>query len=578
VTHARQRQPLSPPVADRLPTRADSEVAGRPAEELLELARQHRAAAAAITAAAGGTRMQASQARAVQQHHRHADDLAAAAATAGMSHREADRLLHDPHALPAGIAPGSAEAARRYDSAVRRLSEGTLMPGTDLIARLRDQRDDIDARMRGITQAAIGRGEELSPTEREQFTQLHAERQAVADRVAELAGTERSDAAAASLRRELGQTGARAVGVGGGSPYDPSSAHGPSYFRDLARVATTADPAAAERLHRASAHTRSSLHARALSATDGAGGDFVPPLWLVEQFVELSRPGRVFVDRFTRGELPAGTDTITVPKFATGTAVAQQVTQNTLIQNTDATTAAVSAPVITLAGGQTVSLQLIEQSPLNMDEVILRDLLADYAAKLDAAAISGAGGAGVPLGALNVTGLNAVTYTDASPTVAKLYTRLADAIQQIATGRMLPPTSIVMHPRRWAWVASGVDTAGRPLVVPTGGGAVNAVGTGSPALDPAGPVGQLLGLPVYVDPNIPTTLGTGTNEDRIVIMRGEDLHLWEGIPRAEAFRDTKADQLGVFLRVYNYVALQPARYPKAISVVSGTGLATPTFD
>ena len=45
----------------------------------------------------------------------------------------------------------------------------------------------------------------------------------------------------------------------------------------------------------------------------------------------------------------------------------------------------------------------------------------------------------------------------------------------------------------------------------------------------------------------------------------------------KAFRETKADQLSVLIRFYNYVALHSARYPKAISVIAGTGLVTPTF-
>lgn len=44
-------------------------------------------------------------------------------------------------------------------------------------------------------------------------------------------------------------------------------------------------------------------------------------------------------------------------------------------------------------------------------------------------------------------------------------------------------------------------------------------------------------------------------------------------PRLEVFRETKADQFSVFLRLYNYVAFQGGRYPRSLSVVTGTGLA-----
>jgi hypothetical protein len=85
------------------------------------------------------------------------------------------------------------------------------------------------------------------------------------------------------------------------------------------------------------------------------------------------------------------------------------------------------------------------------------------------------------------------------------------------------------------------------------------------------------GLPVFVDPNIPTNLGAGTNEDRIVIARSSDVILFEGTPRSETFREPLAANLSVLLRFYNYTALHSERYPKAISIIAGTGMIAPTF-
>lgn len=140
----------------------------------------------------------------------------------------------------------------------------------------------------------------------------------------------------------------------------------------------------------------------------------------------------------------------------------------------------------------------------------------------------------------------------------------------------MPPDKIFMHPRRWAWLTVSVDTAGRPLVVPVAQMPQNAIASMGDVIS-EGFVGTMQGLPVYVDPNIPTNLGAGTNEDRIIIARSSDVILFEGTPRAEAFRETYADQLSVLLRFYNYAALHSERYPKSLSVVSGTGLIAPTF-
>lgn len=393
------------------------------------------------------------------------------------------------------------------------------------------------------------------------------------ERVLELEDDEKRSERANAAAAELGQVGEQrerqAVRVG--AEPETYRKHGPSsYFRDLTAVSLQRSGAreAHERLE------RNGKEVRALSTTDGAGGEFVPPLWMIQDFIQLARAGRVVADQVGHQPLPAGTDTVSLPRLATGTAVAEQATQNTAVQNTDATTNSITANVASLAGQQVVSLQLIEQSPINMDDVLLADLAADYAGKLDVFVISN--NAAGKLGLLSVSGINAVTYTDATPTVPELYPKIADAIQQVHTGRFMPPQKMFMHPRRWAWFEAAVDSSGRPLALAAANMPQNAIATISG--DAAeGFVGVIQGLPVYVDPNIPINLGAGTNEDRIIAARTDDVILYEGIPRAESFREPLAAQLSVLLRFYNYAALHASRYPKSISVISGTGLATPTF-
>lgn len=345
-----------------------------------------------------------------------------------------------------------------------------------------------------------------------------------------------------------------------------------SYFRDLFRAQTTGNREAVDRLARNDKAVTSNTEYRALTTTDNAGGEFVPPLWMIQDFVKLARAGRVVADQIAHQNLPGGTDTISLPRLATGTAVAEQATQNNAVQNTDATTSSVSASVATIAGQQVVSQQLLDQSPINMDDILLADLAADYAVKLDTFVINN--NAAGKLGLLNVSGLNAVTYTDASPTPAELYAKIADSIQQIHTGRFMPGDKIFMHPRRWAWLLSALDTTGRPLVTPDAGN--SAMGTTGGVVS-EGRVGVLQGLPVFVDPNIPVNLGAGTNEDRIIVVRSSDVILFESTPKAETFRETLAANLSVLLRFYAYAALHASRYPKSVSVISGTGLVTPTF-
>ena len=78
-----------------------------------------------------------------------------------------------------------------------------------------------------------------------------------------------------------------------------------------------------------------------------------------------------------------------VPKLNTGTAVAPQYPQNTEVTETDLTDSWQSSNVVTIAGNQTVSQQLLDQSPVAFDAVVFRDLVAAFAQETDAAVLNG---------------------------------------------------------------------------------------------------------------------------------------------------------------------------------------------
>lgn len=344
-----------------------------------------------------------------------------------------------------------------------------------------------------------------------------------------------------------------------------------SYFVDLARVAQSGDSEARKRLERNNAEQRSSV---GITTVDGAGGEFVPPLWIVDSYVRLARPHRVFADLIKPLPLPPGTDTIQIPKVSAGTATSVQAVQNTQVQVTDMVTTSIAAPVFTVAGGQIASLQLIEQSPIRTDEMILSDLAAAYAQNLDTLFLTGSGTGGNPTGILTLAGTNSVTFNGTTLTGAgSFYTAVAGAISKIWSTRFAAPTAIVMHPRRWAWALAQVDTNTlRPIIVPAQGNAFNAPGLLGPDLNAEGPVGTLAGLPVYLDPNIPVNRGAGTDQDAVIVLKADDVFAWEGNIQTGAFQQTYANQLSLFLRLHNYAAFQAARYPSSISVISGTGL------
>jgi HK97 family phage major capsid protein len=433
----------------------------------------------------------------------------------------------------------------------------------ELVAKRSAERAKLDALL-GEARSAEGG---MTDEQRAAFDTGEATIRAYDARISELDEAVRADDAAAEMARRYSPS----VTVVSEPEIYRSGLGGRSYFRDLHLSTYKGDRDAGDRLAR---NNRGRAEERAgLTTVNGAGGEFVPPLWLEREFVKLARPGRVTGNLVPTSALPAGTDSISVPKVATGTAVAVQGTQNTAVQQTDLTTTSVNSTVTTIAGGQTVSLQLIEQSPLNVDDVILADLAGAYAQQYNTLILSGSGAGGNPTGLFTLSGTNAITMSTVGS--ANLYKAIANAIQTIHTNRYLPPDTVIMHPRRWASLLADSDSTGRPLVVPNAS-AMNSPATTGEVVS-QGYVGTIQGLPVFVDSLIPINTGAGTNQDRVIVARMADLMAWEGNVRAEAFPQTYANQLSIFVRLYNYMSFQPARYPKSIAVIDGLGLVTPTF-
>ncbi|MEU3281782.1 phage major capsid protein [Streptomyces antibioticus] len=354
--------------------------------------------------------------------------------------------------------------------------------------------------------------------------------------------------------------------------------NGRSYLQDLAKVQLNmdSDGQSRERLQRHAQDVSTEQEYRDLNRTDGTGGYAVPPLWLMNQFIEVARAGRAYANLAMSQPLPGGTDSINIPKVATGTTTAIQTSDNGSVSETDLTDTFITAPVRTIAGQQDVAIQLLDQSPVSFDEVVFRDLTADYATKLDLQVISGTGLSGQVTGVRATGSIETITYTSATPTVAQLYSKIADAVQRVHTLRFMPPTAIVMHPRRWAYLLAATDANGRPLVTPDAGNPQNNIATlGAVAAEQV--VGQMHGLPVITDPNMPTTLGAGTNQDVVHIVRASDLLLYESGIRSRVLPDVGSGTLTVRLQVYGYLAFTAARYPKSIVEVGGSGLVAPSF-
>lgn len=423
---------------------------------------------------------------------------------------------------------------------------------------------------------------EVSPQVEAEVVVLRARQEAILADVSRLEGVRAEEAEADRLANQITPAASspneRAATVRVGSEArqyraDDAATGRPTFLQDLYRSQVQRDPSASERLarHGAEVEVEHPDFTKRAAGT-GAVSGFVPPQYLVDLWAELARAGRPVADLCTTLPLPETGMTFSVPRITTGTATGVQTAENTTVSSTDIDDTLLTAPLVTIAGYNDMSRQSIERG-IMVDRIVFGDLAADYNAKLDAQVINGSGSSGQHLGILGISSTNTVTYTDASPSVSEMWPKLADLVRKVASQRFTGATGIVMTPDMWGWFLAAQDTTGRPLIDANGTGQ-NSLGTSNvPQYE--GAAGALLKVPVYLSGNIPTNLGAGTNETRIIAADFRDLFLAEengGAPVQLRFDDVLSGSLGVRLLAYGYSAFIAGRQPKAISVMSGTGL------
>jgi len=389
-------------------------------------------------------------------------------------------------------------------------------------------------------------------------------------RVAELVALETARANHETRAKELAPN-ATTVRVGREElTYRADAGH--SFLRDAYSAEVRGDFAARQRIERHMVEMATEHRA----SDTGAFSGLVVPQYLTDQVAPFARAGRPFADAVRQLPLPAEGLSVNISRVTTGSTAASQSSENSSVSNTDMDDTLLTVPVRTISGQQDVSRQAIERGT-GVDTVVIQDLVNAYATQLDSQIIGGAGSSGTHTGVLSVSGINSVTFTSGSPTAALLYPKIADAVQRVNSARYMPANLIVMHPRRWAFLLASVDSSNRPLITPNAGNGLNTMGNGGNT--GAGIVGQIMGIDVLVDANVPTGLGSGTNEDRIIVCYSPVLCLWEqtGSPMQLRFEQTLGGQLTIKLVAFGYSAFTGGKYPAGISVISGTGLATPSF-
>lgn len=505
------------------------------------------------------------------------------------------------------------------------------------IEKRQGERDEFEARAKGDDAEKQPTDEERSAfdTAEDEFRGEHAARmkeiRALDQRIDEQELVEARRKAAASASRHDVQVVSEPL------TYRSDNAHDVSYFRDLAIMQVPAirsklrDPeGAVDRLQRHAAEMNVELpkrqqgrEARAQeqvdraereftgsftsgsqrglaespferrvtpNRTDGMGGYFVPPLWLVDEYIPALRAGRVAAGLARQMVLPEGTDSINIPKVKVATQVGPQ-SDTGAVASQDITDTTVSCGVKTVAGQADIPIQLIEQSPGQIiDQVVTEDLLADYNRLIDRQVISGAGGSG-RVG--EVTGIypsnnwsaqTLSTATAAATSGPAFNQTLGAMVSRLATNRFsVEGVDFLLHPRRWYWAATALDgangTVGRPVVSNDAFGPHNASALSDRSTNAEGRVGQVAFGPhsVYIDANVPTndTTGGGSGQDVGIAAKWDDLWLFEGALRTRVLSEVLSGNLEIRFQAYNYIAFL-VRYGESIVLATGAGLAAPT--
>ena len=432
-----------------------------------------------------------------------------------------------------------------------------------------EKRDAALAKAEAIVEAAQTEARELSPEQDAQIAASLDEVRSLDEQIATHSELEKRSAEAAEIRKEkkFDAAVAPAVVKSEARTYSPKAET--SFIADAYSAQFNNDFAAKERLARHMNEEK--IERRDVTSANFAG--LVVPQFLTELAAPFARAGRPFLEVARKHQLPDSGLVISISKVTTGSSTAVQ-TEGAAVSETNMDDTKLDVSVVTVAGQQNVSRQAIERGT-NIDSLVMADLVSAYHTNLDSLFVT------TSATSLTNTITQVVTYTDASPTVAELYPKLADAIQRIQTNFFAGPNFILMHPRRLAFILAALDDQKRPLAVPVpnfNGQPAIASGNGAPIYGNSGYT--IMGLPVITDANVITTNGAGANEDVIILGNTQEAHLFEqgsGEPMMLRFEQPKASELDVTMIVYGYSAFTANRYPNAFSLIGGTGLVTPTF-
>jgi HK97 family phage major capsid protein len=442
-----------------------------------------------------------------------------------------------------------------------------------LLDQLIAERAEIAASVEATLNRAADEHRDLSEHEDKNIGDLTARAKELDGRIADLREIQIANLEAAKLRAEVASTDSpkeapavNRIEVKSEPLTYRADVKEHNFFRDGYAAQFLGDAAAAQRLARHQDEMR--VEHRDSGSSNFAG--LVVPQYLTGLAAPYLRAGRNTCDVARQLPLTDSGLTVNVSRVTTGSSVTAQNGDNGAVTEASPDDTLLTVNVRTYAGMVDVSRQALERGT-GVEGLLAADLVSAYNSAVNADVINGDGTAGTHLGILQTSGIGDIDVDDASPTGYETFQKIVKAIGTVTAARYKQPDVIIMHPRRWAYIAGSLDSSNRPLAGVSVATSTNIVALGNPGAYGVA-AGELAGIPVVVDAGIPTNLGAGTNEDAVIVACREDLILWEaaGQPLMVRYDQVGSGTLTVRMVVFGYSAFTAGRYPGGIAKCQGT--------
>jgi HK97 family phage prohead protease len=279
--------------------------------------------------------------------------------------------------------------------------------------------------------------------------------------------------------------------------------------------------------------------------TGADSGDSIMKNAWVSDTVRILNAGRPTYSVFSTGALPADGMNVEYPKVNTNTLdVEEQAAEGDTLAYGKLTLTSATAPIKTYGGYTDMSRQVVERSSINYVDTAFRAMVAKYAATTNAAVRA----------KLIAEAANFNTSALGAWTATEIIDSLAEAATKVNGDTGLPLEFILVSSDVFRLIAKTVDTLDRPILSNVGATS-NTYGS----INPVGLTGNILGLPVVVDPSLANLSFYAGNSAALTN--------YESAGAPFRLNDEEITTLTNSFSVYGYLGIAVPE-PKALCVIS----------